>query len=103
MESASTNKPGISSAKRVFIYNAIFHNCGIVFLRKNSNMYDSHFSLDNIPFGIASRSSGEVPTVVTRLYNNVIFLQLVAENGLLPMVSAETVITFSKVRPILNY
>ncbi|KAF7715703.1 Uncharacterized protein PECH_008531 [Penicillium ucsense] len=40
----------------------------------SSPEYQSHFSLANIPFGVASSKSHPTPQCVTRLENNVIFL-----------------------------
>lgn len=42
-------------------------------------MYASHFSIDNIPYGIASSQTHVSRTLVTRLEDNVIFLDELAE------------------------
>jgi fumarylacetoacetase len=60
-------------------------------------MYDSHFSLDNIPYGIASKTPNEHPCVVTRLFDTVVFLDEVARAGLLSELSSEIVATFKQV------
>lgn len=60
-------------------------------------MYDSHFSLANIPYGIASKTPNEAPSVVTRLFDTVVFLNELAEAGLLSGLSSETVATFKQV------
>lgn len=44
--------------------------------------YSSHFSLANIPFGIASSTSHPEPSAATRLLNKVIFLDVLAESGI---------------------
>jgi fumarylacetoacetase len=43
--------------------------------------YQSHFSLANIPFGVASSNSHPSPQCVTRLENNVIFLADLQQTG----------------------
>lgn len=43
--------------------------------------YRSHFSLANIPFGVASSNSHPSPQCVTRLENNVIFLAELQRTG----------------------
>jgi fumarylacetoacetase len=61
-------------------------------------MYDSHFSLDNIPYGIASKTPNEDPSVATRLLDTVVFLDEVAKAGLLSDLPSEIVATFNQVR-----
>jgi fumarylacetoacetase len=58
-------------------------------------MHASHFSLENIPFGIASSQNHPKKTVVTRLEDNVIFLDELATLSSHPF-SGETIRTFSK-------
>ena len=43
--------------------------------------YSSHFSVKNIPFGIASNSTHAEAQCVTRIGNSVIFLALLAKAG----------------------
>lgn len=57
-----------------------------------------HFSLANIPFGVATSRQHRTKSVVTRFENNVIFLQELYEAGLLPTLSSATVKTFSEVQ-----
>ena len=64
------------------------------------DMDADHFSLTNIPFGIATSSIHPRKLVVTRLENNVIFLSELCAAGLLPTLSHATVKTFSEVRKI---
>ncbi len=61
-------------------------------------MDDSHFSLDNIPYGIGSKTPIEAPTVVTRVFDKVVFLDEVAKAGLISDVPFETVATFNQVK-----
>ncbi len=61
-------------------------------------MYDSHFSLANIPYGIASKTPNEAPSVVTRLFDTVVFLDELANAGLLSDLPSEIVATFKQVR-----
>lgn len=61
-------------------------------------MYDSHFSLANIPYGIASKAPNEAPSVVTRLFDTVVFLDELANAGLLSDLPSEIVATFKQVR-----
>ncbi|KAJ6007497.1 hypothetical protein N7540_011473 [Penicillium herquei] len=49
--------------------------------------YSSHFSLANIPFGIASSETHANPQCVTRLENTVIFLDGLHESGIFDEVS----------------
>lgn len=37
-------------------------------------MVDNHFSINNIPFGVASKTPNGKRTVVTRIYDKVVFL-----------------------------
>jgi fumarylacetoacetase len=46
-------------------------------------MYAEQFSIAKIPFGIASSSSHPHKSVATRLEDDVIFLDILAEHGLL--------------------
>jgi fumarylacetoacetase len=46
-----------------------------------SSDYQSHFSLANIPFGVASSNGHPSPQCVTRLENNVIFLADLQQAG----------------------
>ncbi|KIN09135.1 hypothetical protein OIDMADRAFT_38004 [Oidiodendron maius Zn] len=59
-------------------------------------MYADHFSLENIPFGIASGVSHPEKSVVTRFENDVIFLAVLAKAGFLPELTQETRKTFSE-------
>lgn len=61
-------------------------------------MYDSHFSIDNIPYGIGTKTPNEAPCVVTRLFDKVIFLDEVAKAGLLSDLPSEIVATFNEVK-----
>lgn len=60
-------------------------------------MYAEHFSLENIPFGIATSPSYKEKSVVTRLGDNVIFLDKLATSGLLPDVPETVLSTFTEV------
>lgn len=44
--------------------------------------YSSHFSIANIPFGVASSNNHPEPQCVTRLENKVIFLGVLQRSGL---------------------
>ncbi|KAF3396434.1 Fumarylacetoacetase [Penicillium rolfsii] len=50
--------------------------------------YQSHFSLANIPFGVASSNSHPSPQCVTRLENNVIFLADLQRSGVFAQVAS---------------
>ena len=63
-------------------------------------MYSHHFSINNIPFGIASSSSHAHKSVVTRVGDAVIFLDEVARYY--PELLKEIITTFSKVSKILR-
>ncbi|PQE31806.1 fumarylacetoacetate hydrolase protein [Rutstroemia sp. NJR-2017a WRK4] len=63
-------------------------------------MFSSHFSTNNIPFGIASSDAHPKPSAATRYEDTVIFLDKLAENGLLKSLPAEAVDAFSQ--PVLN-
>lgn len=52
-------------------------------------MYAEHFSIDNIPYGIATSAYHSKPRVVTRLRDKVIFLYELAKSGLLPGISEQ--------------
>lgn len=62
---------------------------------KYSTMYSHHFSINNIPFGIASSSSHAHKSVATRLEDTVIFLDELARYY--PELSKEILTAFSKV------
>ncbi|KAJ5536084.1 hypothetical protein N7513_009270 [Penicillium frequentans] len=47
-----------------------------------SSEYSSHFSIANIPFGVASSNNHPEPQCVTRLENKVIFLGVLQRSGL---------------------
>lgn len=47
-----------------------------------SSEYSSHFSIANIPFGVASSNNHPEPQCVTRLENQVIFLGVLQRSGL---------------------
>jgi hypothetical protein len=49
--------------------------------------FSHHFSVENIPFGVASSKRHGNPQCVTRIENNVIFLQDLANNGFLSEVA----------------
>jgi hypothetical protein len=66
---------------------------------KYFTMYSHHFSINNIPFGIASSSSHAHKSVATRLEDTVIFLDELA--SYYPELSKELIKTFSEVRKIL--
>lgn len=63
-------------------------------------MYADHFSIENIPFGIASSPSHPKKSVTTRLGDDVIFLDILAENGRLSSLIETTIETFSQVSTI---
>ncbi|KIV77659.1 fumarylacetoacetase [Exophiala sideris] len=46
-------------------------------------MYDEHFSINNIPYGIATSDKYETPSVATREAGNVIFIPPLLDAGLL--------------------
>lgn len=50
--------------------------------------YSSHFSIANIPFGVASSNNHPEPQCVTRLENKVIFLGALQRSGLFAEVSS---------------
>jgi fumarylacetoacetase len=50
--------------------------------------YQSHFSLANIPFGVASSNSHPSPQCVTRLENNIIFLADLQRTGVFAEVAS---------------
>ena len=60
-------------------------------------MYAEHFSLANIPFGIASSAVHPAKSVVTRLRNAVIFLDRLVEVGALSDLSSELIGALSQV------
>ncbi|KAJ5272449.1 hypothetical protein N7478_007574 [Penicillium angulare] len=62
--------------------------------------YSSHFSLANIPFGVASSTCHPNPQCVTRLQNNVIFLDVLHQSGVFAKVSGLPKDVFNK--PVLN-
>jgi fumarylacetoacetase len=59
--------------------------------------YAHHFSLANIPFGIASSSSHPAPAAVTRIGNDVIFLDVLYDAGLFDGIADLSLSTFAKV------
>jgi Fumarylacetoacetase N-terminal len=59
-------------------------------------MYAKHFSIANIPFGIASSSFHPKKSVATRLGNDIIFLDILAQHGLLSSLPETTIATFSQ-------
>lgn len=65
-------------------------------------MPESHFSIANIPYGIASKVAGAAPSVVTRLFDQVIFLHDVAEAGLFADLDVTTAATFTEVKQALS-
>lgn len=62
------------------------------------NDFASHFSLKNIPFGVASRSAGTDPVCVTRVANDVVFLAVLAKAGFFAGAGADLELVFSMVR-----
>lgn len=60
-------------------------------------MYAEHFSIDNIPYGIATSASHVEQSVVTRLGDTVIFLNELAKAGSLPGINEAISCTFSEV------
>jgi fumarylacetoacetase len=62
--------------------------------------YQSHFSIANIPFGVASSDSHPKPQCVTRLENNVIFLAELQRAGLFSEIASLPEGVFDK--PSLN-
>jgi fumarylacetoacetase len=58
-------------------------------------MFSHHFSINNIPFGIASSVSHPQRTVATRLEDTVIFLDELASHY--PELSPSTITTFYNV------
>ena len=67
-----------------------------------SNMYTDHFSIKNIPFGIASSSSHPEKSVVTRFEDSVLFLDELVNLEPLKSLSEETKRTFSQVSKMLT-
>ena len=63
-------------------------------------MYDHHFSLANIPFSVASSPTHPQPAVVTRLGNDVIFLDVLFKAGIFADVVGLSSQTFSQVSPL---
>ena len=61
-------------------------------------MFAEHFSIANIPFGIASSTTHPTKSVVTRLRDDVIFLDRVAEAGVLRELTKELIESLSQVR-----
>lgn len=60
-------------------------------------MYADHFSIENIPFGIASAASHPEKTVATRFEDSVLLLDELVNAGLLASLSERTKKTFSQV------
>jgi len=54
-------------------------------------MYAEHFSLANTPYGIASSAAHPTKAVVTRLQNDVVSLDMLAETGLFSNLSEDMV------------
>ena len=50
--------------------------------------YSHHFSLANIPFGVASSKNHTNPQCVTRLENTVIFLSVLHRSGILSQITS---------------
>jgi hypothetical protein len=61
------------------------------------NMYADHFSIQNIPFGIASSASHPEKAVATRFEDSVLFLDELVSAGLLNSLSEGTKKAFSQV------
>jgi fumarylacetoacetase len=59
--------------------------------------YAHHFSLANIPFGIASSSAHPTPAAVTRLGDDVIFLDALFDAGLFNGIADLSSSTFTQV------
>jgi Fumarylacetoacetase N-terminal len=59
-------------------------------------MYAEHFSIENIPYGIASSTEHPQKTVATRFQDAVIFLDELAKFNP-PQISGETLKSFSQV------
>jgi fumarylacetoacetase len=53
-------------------------------------MYADHFSLANIPFGVASSSAYPRPSIATRLKDDVIFIESLINANLLPDIPQST-------------
>jgi fumarylacetoacetase len=64
--------------------------------------FAEHFSIANIPYGIATTNSNTKPSVVTRLEDTVIFLHVLAESGLLSDLSGQVLASFAQVRYVSN-
>lgn len=60
-------------------------------------MFDSHFSINNIPFGIASSAIHPHRSVATRIGDNVVFLDELAKHGLLSGLDIAAIESFSQV------
>jgi len=60
-------------------------------------MYASHFSIRNIPFGIASSKDHRHQSAATRIEDTVVFLDELAKNGLLSSLPASAIEAFSQV------
>lgn len=61
-------------------------------------MFASHFSIANIPYGIASSAAHPAKSPATRIEDTVVFLDGLAKNGLLSSLPSEVVQAFSEVR-----
>jgi hypothetical protein len=69
-----------------------------------ADSYDAHFTLANIPFGIASRLGGSGhPQAATRLHDRVYFLPALLSNGLLGGLSEELGKAIQQVRPLSDF
>jgi fumarylacetoacetase len=60
-------------------------------------MFDSHFSVNNIPFGIASSAIHPNRSVATRIGDKVVFLDELAKHGLLLGLTIAAIESFSQV------
>lgn len=66
-------------------------------------MYADHFSIENIPFGIATSPSHPEKSVVTRFKNDVLFLDVLAKSGFLSRLQEKTRQALSEVcQPLHN-
>ncbi|KAH9218658.1 fumarylacetoacetate hydrolase family protein [Leptodontidium sp. 2 PMI_412] len=59
-------------------------------------MFASHFSIANIPYGIASSAAHPAKSPATRIEDTVVFLDGLAKNGLLSSLPSEVVQAFSE-------
>lgn len=68
----------------------------------HSSMDSTHFSIENIPYGIASCYFHPNKSVVTRFEEHIIFLDELANKGYLSELPESTVGTFSHVRDVFG-